>query len=26
MQNRDRSTRRVWDGPGSAVHHFVMHR
>jgi len=26
LQTRDRSTLRVWNDPGSAVHHFVLRR
>ena len=26
LQTRDRYELRVYDGPGSAVHHFVLHR
>jgi len=26
LQSRDRYTFRVWNGPGSAVHRFALHR
>ena len=26
LQNRNLSKFGVWNGPGSAVHHFVLHR
>ena len=26
LQTRDRSTLRVWNGPGSAAHRFALHR
>ena len=26
LQNRDLSNFGGWNGPGSAVHHFVLHR
>jgi hypothetical protein len=26
LQNRDRRAYGAWNGPGSAVHHFVLHR
>jgi len=26
LQNRDRDKLRVWNDPGSAAHHFALHR
>ena len=26
LLTRDRYNLRAWNGPGSAVHHFVLHR